>query len=125
MKTILILVSAACLLLPSCVTKGQPTVDRLDPQKIAKLGNLALTIANKRGAVSDKDAALARQAGVLILTAQASENPLAAISEAAVAIAVKEGSLTQEEADLLREVGTVALKAPEPVPANPLLPPLE
>lgn len=124
MKHILLILTASCLLLPSCLTKSQPQVDRFDPQKIAALGNIALTVANKRGVVSDKDAAMARAAGVLILEAEASETPLAAISEAAVAIAVREGSLTPEEAGLLREVGTVLLK-PEPGPVNPLLPPVE
>lgn len=121
--TLLLLTAAALLLLPSCVTKGQPSFGGIDTAKLATLGNTALTIANKRGAVSDKDAALARQAGVLLLNAQGSDNPLAAISETAVAVAVKEGSLTQEEADLLREVGTVVLKPAETGPSNALLPP--
>lgn len=122
MKTILLLVSAACLLLPSCATKGQPRIDRLDPQKLAKLGNIALTVAEATGGVNAKQAALVRTAGALLLN-DGSESRLAAISEAAIVTAVKEGSLTQEEADLLREVGTVALKAPDPGPTNPLLPP--
>lgn len=125
MKTTLLLLAAACLLLPSCGTQGQPRLNRLDPVKVAALGNLALTVANSRGAISDKDAALARKAGVLLLATQTADNPLATISEAAVATAVQEGSLTQAEADLLHEAGSVPLKAPDPGPANPLLPPVE
>lgn len=125
MKTLPLLIAAACLLLPSCGTQGQPRIQRLDPVKVAKLANIALTVANNRGAVSDKDAALARKAGVLLLATQTSDNPLATISEAAVDAAVQEGSLTQAEADLLHEAGTVPLKAPDPGPANPLLPPVE
>ena len=124
MKTLLLL-AATCLLLPSCVTQGQPRIQRLDPVKVAALANIALTVANNRGAISDKDTAIARKAGVLLLATQTSDNPLATISEAAVATAVQQGSLTQEEADLLHEVGTVPLKAPDPGPTNPLLPPVE
>ncbi len=105
MKTpLLSLVALGLLLITSCVNKGTP-----DASKLARLGNTALTIATQRGAISAKDATLARQAGVLILTAQASDNPLSVISETAVALAVKEGEITPEEAGLLREVGTVLL----------------
>ena len=113
MKTTLLFIAVMSLLLiPACVNR------RLDAEKLAQLGDTALTIATQRGAISARDATLARQAGVLILTAQASGNPLSVISETAVAVAVEEGEITPEEAGLLRDVGTVLL-LPAPAPSVP------
>lgn len=57
----LILIPCALLGLSSCSTPAQNA-------KLAAIGNLALSYAEARGAISPADAALVREAGVIALT---------------------------------------------------------
>lgn len=53
---------AIALCLPSCQTGG------VDEARLARIGDIALTVAEKSGKISPEDAALAREAGKLVLT---------------------------------------------------------
>jgi len=54
---------AIALCLPSCQSGGQ-----IDEARLARIGDVALTVAEKSGKISPEDAALAREAGTLVLT---------------------------------------------------------
>lgn len=54
---------AIALCLPSCQS-GQP----IDEARLARIGDVALTVAERTGKISPEDAALAREAGRLVLT---------------------------------------------------------
>lgn len=54
---------AVALCLPSCQS-GQP----IDEARLARIGDVALTVAERTGKISAEDAALAREAGKLVLT---------------------------------------------------------
>lgn len=117
-RLIACIIIAACALLPACAnqTPGKP---KFDAAKVAKIGNLVLTVAENRGAIDKKEAALVRTTGVLVLNAASGDTPVADISKAAVAEAVKRGAITPEESELLHQVGTIILKptvVPEAVP---------
>ncbi len=53
---------AIALCLPSCQSGG------IDEARLARIGDIALTVAEKSGKISPEDAALAREAGRLVLT---------------------------------------------------------
>lgn len=54
---------AFCLAITSCQS-SQP----IDEARLARIGDVALTVAEKSGKISPEDAALAREAGRLVLT---------------------------------------------------------
>lgn len=54
---------AAALCLPSCQS-GQP----IDEARLARIGDVAIAYAERTGKISPEDAALAREAGKLVLT---------------------------------------------------------
>ncbi len=54
---------AIALCLPSCQSGGQ-----IDEARLARIGNIALAVAEKSGKISPEDAALAREAGKLVLS---------------------------------------------------------
>ena len=54
---------AIALCLPSCQSGGQ-----IDEARLARIGDIALTVAEKSGKISPEDAALAREAGKLVLS---------------------------------------------------------
>lgn len=119
MKTALLLLLAASLLLPAC-----STTQSLDSAELAKLANTALTVAEIGGVVNSKQAATARQAGKLVLDFQSTpdDQKLALASNIAVDYAVAQGKITPEQAHALRSAGTVPLTPPTG-PSNALLPP--
>ncbi len=59
--TLLGCLAAACL--PSCQS-GQP----IDEARLARIGDVALAVAERTGKITPEDAALAREAGKLVLT---------------------------------------------------------
>jgi hypothetical protein len=54
---------AVALCLPSCQSGGQ-----IDEARLARIGDVALAYAERTGKISPEDAALAREAGKLVLT---------------------------------------------------------
>ena len=54
---------AIALCLPSCQSGGQ-----IDEARLARIGDVALAYAERTGKISPEDAALAREAGKLLLT---------------------------------------------------------
>jgi hypothetical protein len=54
---------AIALCLPSCQSGGQ-----IDETRLARIGDVALAYAERTGKISPEDAALAREAGKLVLT---------------------------------------------------------
>lgn len=119
MKTTLLILAAALLLLPAC-----STTQNLDAAELAKLANTALTVAEIGGVVNSKQAATARAGGKLLLDFQGTpdDKKLAVLSNVAVDYAEAEGKLTPEQAQAIREAGTVPLTPPTG-PSNALLPP--
>lgn len=59
MKTILILLAACCI--TSCATQA-------DTERLQRVGDIALLYAERTGKISPEDAALAREAGQLIVS---------------------------------------------------------
>jgi hypothetical protein len=57
---------AVALCLPSCQSGGQINEARL--ARLARIGDVALAYAERTGKISPEDAALAREAGKLVLT---------------------------------------------------------
>lgn len=60
LHTLLALAFALCL--PAC-----QSTDSLDKERLARIGNTALTVAEAAGKISPEEAALARQAGMILL----------------------------------------------------------
>lgn len=58
--TLLALASALCL--PAC-----QSTEGLDKERLARIGNVALTVAESSGKITPEEAALARQAGMILL----------------------------------------------------------
>lgn len=54
---------AIALCLPSC-----QSVKPIDEARLARIGDVALTLAERSGKISPEDAALAREAGKLVLS---------------------------------------------------------
>jgi hypothetical protein len=54
---------AAALCLPSCKSNG-----KIDEARLARIGDIALAYAESKGKISPEDAALAREAGKVLLT---------------------------------------------------------
>jgi len=119
LKTLLLCACAASLSLTSCGDATEKQREKLTT--LAGYANTALTLAQIGGVINEKQAALARQAGALILETSATtgtEAKVAVISEAVLAYVEKEKKMTPEQIDALRKAGTVNLMPP----VSPLLP---
>ncbi len=113
MKTILLLLvaSTALLSLPSCKSPAQSQFD-LSPERLANIGNFAITAASIGGVINDTQAKAIRKGGKLVLDAhEGKPTDLAVLSDAIVDYAEQKGSITPEQADALRKAGTVDLAA--------------
>jgi len=67
--------TAASLLLVSCSTSA-------DTERLARIGDLALSYAERSGQITPQEAALAREAGKLVLSKDAPTQPPVAPVEA-------------------------------------------
>ena len=120
-KALVIFACAALISLGSTSCGDSTEKQREKLTTLAGYANTALTLAQIGGVINEKQAALARQAGALILETSATtgtEAKVAVISEAVLAYVEKEKKMTPEQIDALRKAGTVNLMPP----VSPLLP---
>jgi len=124
-KILLLCACAVSLSLTSCGDSTEKQREQLT--KLAGYANTALTLAQVGGVINEKQAALARQAGALILETSATtgtEAKVAVISEAVLAYVEKEKKMSPEQIDALRKAGTVNLMPPvSPLLQDPNAPP--